>query len=72
MQLWLPPPGFYRVLKTLGMDPGLEFKVAMEEAQKLRARIVYGDANVQETMQRISQSLRMQARFAVGAAFFKY
>lgn len=54
-------PGFYRVLKTLGMDPGLEFKVAMEEAQKLRARIVYGDANVQETMRRISQSLRMQA-----------
>ncbi len=49
------------MLKTLGMDPGLEFKVAMEEAQKLRARIVYGDANVQETMRRISQSLRMQA-----------
>ena len=49
------------MLKTLGMDPGLEFKVAMEEAEKLRARVVYGDANVQETMRRVSQSIRMQA-----------
>lgn len=57
------------MLKTLGMDPGLEFKVAMEEAQKLRARIVYGDANVEETMRRISQSLRMQASHDVGWDF---
>lgn len=26
------------MLKTMGMDPGLEFKVALEEAEKLRAR----------------------------------
>jgi pheromone shutdown protein TraB len=43
------------------MDPGLEFKVAMEEADKLRAHIVYGDADQQRTMQRISQSLSAKA-----------
>ena len=31
-------PGFYKALKTAGMDPGLEFKVALEEAEKLDAR----------------------------------
>lgn len=30
--------GFYKALKTMGMDPGLEFKVALEEAEKLNAR----------------------------------
>lgn len=53
--------GFYRTLKSLGMDPGLEFKVAMEEAEKLRAHIVYGDADQDRTMQRISQSLTAKA-----------
>ena len=28
----------YRFLKSLGMDPGGEFKAAMEEADKLGAR----------------------------------
>ncbi len=31
--------GFYKALKTMGMDPGLEFKVALEEAEKLNARL---------------------------------
>ena len=53
--------GFYRLLKTWGMDPGLEFKVAMEEAELLRARIVFGDADQDRTMRRISESLSLQA-----------
>jgi pheromone shutdown protein TraB len=44
------------------MDPGLEFKVAMEEAELLRARIVFGDADQDRTMRRISESLTVQAR----------
>ncbi len=32
--------GFYKALKTMGMDPGLEFKVALEEAEKLNARYI--------------------------------
>ena len=52
--------GFYRLLKTWGMDPGLEFKVAMEEAELLRARIVFGDADQDRTMRRISESLSLQ------------
>lgn len=57
----LASAGFYRLLKSWGMDPGLEFKVAMEEAEKLCAHIVYGDADQERTMQRISQSLSAKA-----------
>ena len=42
------------------MDPGLEFKVAMEEAERLQARLIYGDADQEHTMRRISQSFSMQ------------
>lgn len=58
----LRPLGFYRVLKLLGMDPGLEFKVAMAEAQAQGAKLVYGDANVQETLKKLSASIKLQAR----------
>jgi len=54
--------GFYRLLKSWGMDPGLEFKVAMEEAERLRATLVYGDADQDHTIRRISQSLSAQVR----------
>ena len=37
------------------MDPGLEFKVAMEEAERLRAALVYGDADQDHTIKRISK-----------------
>lgn len=42
------------------MDPGLEFKVAMEEAERLPATLVFGDADQEHTMRRISQSFKMQ------------
>ena len=57
-QQWLA--GFYRLLKSWGMDPGLEFKVAMEEAERLRAALVYGDADQDHTIKRISKAITMQ------------
>ncbi|KAK9818306.1 hypothetical protein WJX72_010357 [[Myrmecia] bisecta] len=49
--------GFYHVLRTLGLDPGLEFKVAIEEAERTGARLVYGDQDAQVTMKRLTQAL---------------
>ncbi len=57
---WLA--GFYRLLKSWGMDPGLEFKVAMEEAERLRAALVYGDADQDHTIKRISKAITVQVR----------
>ncbi len=34
------PTGFYKAMERMGMDPGLEFKVALEEADKLNARYI--------------------------------
>lgn len=34
------PTGFYKAMDRMGMDPGLEFKVALEEADKLNARYI--------------------------------
>jgi pheromone shutdown protein TraB len=55
------------VLKLLGMDPGLEFKVAMAEAKAQGAKLVYGDANVQETLKKLSASIKLQARAHAGS-----
>ena len=59
-RLWLA--GFYRLLKSWGMDPGQEFKVAMEEAERLRATLVYGDADQDHTIKRIAKAISVQAR----------
>lgn len=50
----------YRSLKYAGLDPGAEFKVAMQEAKAMNARLVYGDQDVNKTMSRISQHLGLQ------------
>ncbi|KAL4422409.1 hypothetical protein ABPG75_008606 [Micractinium tetrahymenae] len=55
-------PMMYRVLKLLGMDPGGEFKVALQEAERIGARVVYGDRDVNQTLQRLSQTMNLQAR----------
>ena len=49
------------------MDPGLEFKVAMEEAERLPAKLIYGDADQDHTMRRISENFSMQVliRFTI-------
>jgi hypothetical protein len=41
------------MLRVLGFDPGLEMKVAMEEAANKRIPLVLGDQDVQVTMQRV-------------------
>ena len=61
--LFMNVTGFYRLMKTWGMDPGLEFKVAMEEAERLRATLVYGDADQDHTIRRISHSLSAQVLY---------
>lgn len=45
---------FYNVFKLLGFVPGLEFKVAMNEAKKLKIPVVYGDQESSKTFQRLS------------------
>lgn len=49
--------GFYKALQSMGMEPGLEFKVALEEADKLNARIVYGDQEQEITVQNLVNAL---------------
>ncbi|PSC74329.1 conjugal transfer [Micractinium conductrix] len=53
-------PLVYRAMKALGMDPGAEFKAAVEEAERIGARIVCGDRDVQQTLQRLSQTVNFQ------------
>jgi pheromone shutdown protein TraB len=37
---------FYGTFKAMGLIPGEEFRVAIMEARKLRANVVYGDRNI--------------------------
>ncbi|KAI3429803.1 hypothetical protein D9Q98_010116 [Chlorella vulgaris] len=50
-------PMMYRGMKMLGMDPGAEFKVALEEAERLGARVVYGDRDGSRTLKRLSEAV---------------
>jgi pheromone shutdown protein TraB len=52
--------GFYRFLRSLGMDPGAEFKAAIDAASAHGARVVYGDRDVQDTLQRLAGAVRLQ------------
>jgi hypothetical protein len=38
---------FYEYFRILGLIPGKEFLVAMEEAEKIGAQVIMGDRNVQ-------------------------
>lgn len=53
-------PMMYKMMKMMGMEPGGEFKVALEEADACGARVVYGDRDVQATLQRLSQNMDLQ------------
>eukprot|EP00887_Chlorella_sp_A99_P002758 scaffold6.g2758.t1 len=57
--------GFYRFLQSLGMDPGAEFKAAMVEAERCGARIVYGDRDMNVTLQRLAGSVNPQLAAAL-------
>jgi hypothetical protein len=52
--------GLYRFMRSLGLDPGAEFKAAMEAAERHGARIIYGDRDVQQTMARLAESVRLE------------
>lgn len=41
----------------MGLEPGLEFKAAMEEGEKINARLVYGDKSQEEILKRVSESV---------------
>jgi hypothetical protein len=52
--------GMYRALRNLGLDPGGEFKAAMEAAAAHGARVICGDRDVQETFRRLAATVRVQ------------
>lgn len=43
----------YELIRNTGVEPGKEFRIAMEEAQRLNAEILYIDQNVHETIKRL-------------------
>ncbi|BAM83422.1 similar to pheromone shutdown protein TraB [Cyanidioschyzon merolae strain 10D] len=43
----------YRALRMAGFLPGAEFVAAIEEAERIGARVVLGDRNIHETMERL-------------------
>jgi TraB/PrgY/gumN family len=48
---------FYSAFQAMGIIPGLEFKMAMEEAKALDARVVYGDREMKDTLERVWQGV---------------
>lgn len=52
--------GMYRVLHSIGMDVGGEFKAAMQAAEDQGAKLVYGDRDVQETMAKLAAAVRLE------------
>jgi len=48
---------FYDEFRQFGLVPGLEFQVAMEEAEALGAKLILGDQPQQKTFRRIFESL---------------
>jgi len=48
---------FYNSLRMLGLIPGLEFKYAIQEAERLNANLVLGDVDVTVTMKKLSKAL---------------
>lgn len=49
--------GMYQAFRAFGFEPGAEFKVALEEAERMGAKVVYGDQHIQRTLARISAGL---------------
>lgn len=47
----------YSLLRLVGMDPGLEFKVALEEADRRELNVCYADRDVDETVSLLHNAL---------------
>lgn len=50
--------GFYAAWRHAGLEPGAEFRVAIEEAKKLGATLVNGDRDATETIRRLAATIR--------------
>ncbi|KAF2075023.1 hypothetical protein CYY_003675 [Polysphondylium violaceum] len=48
---------FYNSFRMLGIIPGLEFKYAIQEAERLNANVVLGDVDISVTMRKLSKAL---------------
>ena len=51
--------GLYAGLRSLGLDPGAEFKAGIEEAERLGARIVCGDQSQRGIAQNLAKHLQL-------------
>lgn len=60
--------GFYALFRQYGLIPGLEFKVALAEADRLNLPICYGDADINETMSQLAAALRQMSFFRLSEA----
>jgi len=49
----------YQMFRLTGLDPGLEFKVALEEADRTGARVVHGDRAQELTLRRLREAITM-------------
>jgi len=47
----------------MGLNPGLEFKVAMEKAENLNAELILGDQPVDITISKLSEVLTISEIF---------
>lgn len=54
-----------RYLEAIGANPGLEFKVAMEEASARNAKIVLGDQPADVTMRKLSDAMSIKQLLAM-------
>jgi pheromone shutdown protein TraB len=52
--------GMYRIFKHIGLNPGEEFKAALDAAERHGSRVVLADRDVKETLRRISENLRVE------------
>lgn len=51
--------GFYAAWKHAGLEPGLEFRVALTEAELLSATVVYGDQEATETLKKLAATIKL-------------
>ncbi len=58
----------YQMFERLGMEPGAEFVAAMQECEKRRIPVVFGDQDVSVTMAKIQKVFSMQDFMRILAA----
>ena len=66
--LGLTMKGFYAAWRHAGLEPGAEFKVALQEAQTLRAKVVHGDRDVRDTLAALAGTFSLSGALRAAAA----